>query len=434
MGSNNEREKKSKEFIDLGKENDILSSIGSRSSRDYKEQISKLEAVAQRQAGSGDLIVVCNINYLISLCHISNPWFLSIYDDFKTTNKEEFKLPGFDEFRRSISFDLMKDPVIVASGHTHDGNFIAQWINSEHQTCPKSGQKLIHMALVPNYALKSLLHQLCEENNSLVSHSRDFVIAFGGKKVHDSKLEGKMAGLYLLSTYSPYTEFTPKLMEIYEKLKAKVESFEIIFISLNDAEEAFKQDFKNMPWFALGQNDIKTCDKLTRDSELSTSPILVIIGADGKTIHNNVAEAIEDVDGKVYDFPVIMQLVMVMEFSSLSFVKNDNSSRRMEVFEKKKGYMVIGYDITHEKATINIVKVHAKKAFDEKWVAKIARKIVMVMTNESLYTTTYTEVITGICKTLQLSEYEIRNSDGLLLYLMVNLLDIFLVLSLHQLL
>ncbi|KAJ0551541.1 putative U box domain, armadillo-like helical, Zinc finger, RING/FYVE/PHD-type [Helianthus annuus] len=59
----------------------------------------------------------------------------------------------------------MQDPVIVASGHTYDRVSIAQWINSGHHTCPKSGQRLIHMALIPNYALKSLIHQFCQENN-----------------------------------------------------------------------------------------------------------------------------------------------------------------------------------------------------------------------------------------------------------------------------
>ncbi|CAI0416075.1 unnamed protein product [Linum tenue] len=59
----------------------------------------------------------------------------------------------------------MIDPVIVASGHTYDRNSIARWINSGHHTCPKSGQRLIHMALIPNYALKSLVHQWCQDNN-----------------------------------------------------------------------------------------------------------------------------------------------------------------------------------------------------------------------------------------------------------------------------
>ncbi|MDD0148770.1 hypothetical protein PSY31_24115, partial [Shigella flexneri] len=57
--------------------------------------------------------------------------------------------------------------------------------------------------------------------------------------------------------------------------------------------------------------------------------------------------------------------------------------------------------------------VHVKKAFDEKWVAEIAKEVVMDMTNAKLYATTYTEVFTEIYKTLQLSEYEIRNLDEL---------------------
>ncbi|KAM5569773.1 hypothetical protein ABKV19_017005 [Rosa sericea] len=56
---------------------------------------------------------------------------------------------------------------------------------------------------------------------------------------------------------------------------------------------------------------------------------------------------------------------------------------------------------------------HVKKAFDKKGVAEIAREVVMDMTNARLYATTYTEVFTEIYKTLQLSEYEIRNSDEL---------------------
>ncbi|XP_050387166.1 U-box domain-containing protein 1-like [Argentina anserina] len=185
MGSNNEKNKKNKGFVELGKVKDILSSIGLRSSLDYEEEILKLEAEAQNQAGSGGLIVVCNINNLISLVSYCKS-MVCVDDDFETTNKEGFKLLDSapsnkcydhssssqsiianipDEFRCPISLDLMRDPVIVESGHTYDRNSIAQWINSGHQTCPKSGQKLIHMALIPNYALKSLLHQWCEENN-----------------------------------------------------------------------------------------------------------------------------------------------------------------------------------------------------------------------------------------------------------------------------
>ncbi|KAH7548340.1 hypothetical protein ACOSP7_032239 [Xanthoceras sorbifolium] len=182
MASNNEKNSKNKGFIDIRKLQEVLNSIGLRSPLDYEEEVSKLEAEAQKQAGTGGLIVVSNINNLISLVSFSKSRIFSneenekskdikqrsssmsrIYDQSLTSQSILTIIP--DEFRCPISLDLMRDPVIVASGHTYDRNSIAQWINSGHHTCPKSGQRLIHMALIPNYALKSLVHQWCQENN-----------------------------------------------------------------------------------------------------------------------------------------------------------------------------------------------------------------------------------------------------------------------------
>ncbi|XP_068314746.1 U-box domain-containing protein 1-like [Pyrus communis] len=183
MGSNSEKNRKNKGFIDLVKVRDVLSSIGLRNTVDYEEETSKLEAEADKQAGSGGLIVVSNINNLISLVSYCKT-IIFIDGEIEKPCKEDMKLqcvpsgrfydhssssqsliPNVpDEFRCPISLDLIRDPVIVASGHTYDRNSIAQWINSGHQTCPNSGQKLIHMALIPNYALRSLIQQWCEEN------------------------------------------------------------------------------------------------------------------------------------------------------------------------------------------------------------------------------------------------------------------------------
>ncbi|KAI5352327.1 hypothetical protein L3X38_005218 [Prunus dulcis] len=136
----------------------------------------------------------------------------------------------------------------------------------------------------------------------LVSRLRDFVISNDGKNVPVSELEGKIVGLYFsLSAYSPCVDFTPKLLEVYEKLKANGESFEVVVIPLDDDEESFKQDFKNMPWFSLPIGD-KNVGKLARYFELSTLPTLVIIGADGKTVSKNVAEAIEEHGVLAYPF------------------------------------------------------------------------------------------------------------------------------------
>ncbi|CAN0909780.1 U-box domain-containing protein 1 [Linum grandiflorum] len=176
------RNKNKELMIDFEGVKDVFRRIGLRNPLDFEEEISKLEAEAQRQAGTGGLIVVSNINNLISLLIYSKSMvFLAGEERAVLAGEERVFLPKEgtlamkqqlssspnipDEFKCPISLDLMRDPVIVASGHTYDRSSIAQWINSGHHTCPKSGQRLIHMALIPNYALKSLVHQWCQENN-----------------------------------------------------------------------------------------------------------------------------------------------------------------------------------------------------------------------------------------------------------------------------
>ncbi|XP_028801772.1 probable nucleoredoxin 1 [Neltuma alba] len=136
----------------------------------------------------------------------------------------------------------------------------------------------------------------------LAFKSRDFVISSDGKEVPVSQLQGKTVGLYFSCfSYNASAKFTPKLVEVYEKLKAKGEDFEIVLISIGDAEESFKQGLESVPWLALPYKD-KSCEKLARYFELSTLPTLVIIGPDGKTLHSNVAEAIEDYGVAAYPF------------------------------------------------------------------------------------------------------------------------------------
>nr|CAN77321.1 hypothetical protein VITISV_008818 [Vitis vinifera] len=136
----------------------------------------------------------------------------------------------------------------------------------------------------------------------LVSQSRDYVISTDGKKVPVSELEGKFVGLFFsLSSYKACLEFTPTLVDVYEKLRAKGESFEIVMISLDDEEESFKKYFGSMPWLALPFRD-KSCEKLARYFELSALPTLVVIGPDGKTLHSNVAEAIQEHGIQAYPF------------------------------------------------------------------------------------------------------------------------------------
>ncbi|KAM1082570.1 hypothetical protein EV1_020944 [Malus domestica] len=136
----------------------------------------------------------------------------------------------------------------------------------------------------------------------LVTRSRDFVISNDAEKVPVSELEGKIVGLYFsLFSSGACVEFTPKLVEAHEKLKANGENFEIVLVPLDDDEESFKQYFEKMPWFSLPIGD-KSVKKLARYFEHSTLPTVVIIGADGKTLSENVADAIDEHGSLAYPF------------------------------------------------------------------------------------------------------------------------------------
>lgn len=136
----------------------------------------------------------------------------------------------------------------------------------------------------------------------LVSRSRDFVISSNGDEVPISELEGKMVGLYFaMNSHRGSTEFTPKLMDLYQKVKEKGDGFEIVYIPLDTEQESFEQGFCTMPWLSLPFND-KICDKLVRRFKLRAIPTLIIIGSDGKILAPNVTEFVEEHGFEAYPF------------------------------------------------------------------------------------------------------------------------------------
>ncbi|CAL4953884.1 unnamed protein product [Urochloa decumbens] len=72
------------------------------------------------------------------------------------------------DFRCPITLDIMREPVVVASGQTYDRESIARWFDSGKSTCPKTGQVLTNLELVPNKALKNLVAKWCRENGVAV--------------------------------------------------------------------------------------------------------------------------------------------------------------------------------------------------------------------------------------------------------------------------
>ncbi|XP_013630627.1 PREDICTED: U-box domain-containing protein 9-like [Brassica oleracea var. oleracea] len=67
-----------------------------------------------------------------------------------------------DEFRCPLSNELMRDPVVLASGQTYDKLFIQRWLSSGNRTCPKTEQVLPHTALTPNVLIRDMISKWCK--------------------------------------------------------------------------------------------------------------------------------------------------------------------------------------------------------------------------------------------------------------------------------
>ncbi|KAJ4893095.1 U-box domain-containing protein 9 [Raphanus sativus] len=67
-----------------------------------------------------------------------------------------------DEFRCPLSNELMRDPVVLASGQTYDKLFIQKWLSSGNRTCPKTQQVLPHTGLTPNLLIRDMITKWCE--------------------------------------------------------------------------------------------------------------------------------------------------------------------------------------------------------------------------------------------------------------------------------
>ncbi|KAL6576780.1 hypothetical protein OROMI_011056 [Orobanche minor] len=64
-----------------------------------------------------------------------------------------------EEFKCPISKELMRDPVIIASGQTFDRPFVQKWLKSGNRTCPQTQLVLSHTILTPNHLIREMISQ-----------------------------------------------------------------------------------------------------------------------------------------------------------------------------------------------------------------------------------------------------------------------------------
>ncbi|XP_057798105.1 U-box domain-containing protein 3 [Salvia miltiorrhiza] len=137
----------------------IIESFNLTSGEEILNEYIALEKEKQKAEGSdikGDLDHISRTVDLLS--HVRD--YVVNLEKFKAIN--DIQIPSY--FRCPLSLELMLDPVIVASGQTYERAAIQKWLDYGLGICPKTGNKLSHKNLIPNYTVKALITNWSNEN------------------------------------------------------------------------------------------------------------------------------------------------------------------------------------------------------------------------------------------------------------------------------
>ncbi len=96
---------------------------------------------------------------------------------------------------------------------------------------------------------------------------------------------GKMLGLYFSAHWcGPCREFTPELVEFYDKVRDAPEGLEIVFVSSDRDAAGFHEYHASMPWPAV-RFDNRVLRTLLGDKfGVASIPTLVFIDTSGKVV------------------------------------------------------------------------------------------------------------------------------------------------------
>jgi len=268
-----------------------------------KEQGAELEIVFI----SSDEDRVCFENY-----HGTMPWLAVPYSDLKTKKmlNQRFEVEGIPCF---IMLDM--------KGKTMQTECVELIYKYGIQAFPFTPERLAELEYE-----EQTRHASQTLEKLFVTGERDYVIGHGEKQVGISSLRGKTVGLYFSAQWClPCQKFTPRLISVYNNLKESLkgdEGFEIIFISGDRDEAAFRSYYESMPWLALPYGDEKI-KELSRYFDIRGIPSLVVVGSDGKTVTSEGRNLINLHWERAYPFTVarLAEIQKEMDEEAKSFPK-----------------------------------------------------------------------------------------------------------------
>ncbi|KAK2647506.1 hypothetical protein Ddye_014995 [Dipteronia dyeriana] len=204
---------------------EIFQSLGLRDSSSCGEEIENLEEEIQNQTDQKSKFQVVALIGIVRYAKCVLFGASQKLDTKRRRNKSTAETNTPADFRCPISLDMMRDPVVVATGQTYDRQSISVWIESGHNTCPKTGQTLAHTKLIPNTALKNLIAMWCRDQKIPfeVTSSNEKVNSFVANK---TALEAtKMTALFLINKLSTSQSTEAANDVVYElRVLAKMDS------------------------------------------------------------------------------------------------------------------------------------------------------------------------------------------------------------------
>ncbi|KAG6479089.1 hypothetical protein ZIOFF_062548 [Zingiber officinale] len=154
----------------------IMEHLRIRSWIDCNEEILFLEDLSSSSAEDIDVVeqkeaaLLGGLTALMVYCRVT---VFDAGDDRKSGEANQQKAPprtmnqvmNLDDLRCPISYEMMLDPVTIATGHTYGRASISKWFKSGSLTCPVTGEKLTDATFVPNSSVRYLVEQLYRSNN-----------------------------------------------------------------------------------------------------------------------------------------------------------------------------------------------------------------------------------------------------------------------------
>ncbi|XP_066378874.1 probable nucleoredoxin 1-1 [Miscanthus floridulus] len=138
----------------------------------------------------------------------------------------------------------------------------------------------------------------------LATAERDFLVRNSGEQVKISSIEASPVAIYFSASWCPpCRRFTPKLIEVYKELASQGKSFEVVFASADQNEEAFNEYFAKMPWLAVPFSDTEGRAALDGRFKVSGIPHLVILDAKtGEVYTEDGVEFVSEYGVEAYPF------------------------------------------------------------------------------------------------------------------------------------